>query len=236
MAKHFSHKKAIIIIGPPGSGKGTQAQLTAQHYDAIHFDMGRYLEGLFYSEEKSKNDPQLQKEKKNFETGELVSPPFVLNVLQQKILNYSNANVSVIFSGNPRTVYETIGDDKTPGVCNVLEAAYGKEHVVVFHFIVAGQTSVERNSTRKICSVCATPLLGILKLDLAQCPFCGGILRTRTLDKPDVIEERLREYEKQTLPVIGEIQKRGYAVHQIDAAPMPFEVFASIQSVLDAQI
>ena len=61
-------KRAVIIYGPPGSGKGTQAELLAKKFGFIHFDTGRYFEALLHSPETQKN-PVLRRERKNFDNG-----------------------------------------------------------------------------------------------------------------------------------------------------------------------
>jgi len=226
-------KKALIILGPPGSGKGTQANLVAQKYNVFHLDTGRFLENLVH-DSSLQTDPEVMRERDNFDSGKLLTPSFFIKWFFKKVEDVALRGEGIVFSGSPRTQEEAFGaasDDS--GLIALLERLYGKDGVVVFLLEVPKEVSIERNSKRIICSVCGGGILGVLNLNLSQCPFCGGSLRTRTLDTHDVIKVRLEEYRKRTMPIIEGLTKRGFVINHIDATPMPFEVFDSISSIID---
>ena len=91
---------AIIIIGPPGSGKGTQAELLAKKFGLVHLDSGAYLEQVVYNP-RFKNNKEIQRERKLFETGKLLTPSWVLEIVGGKIKELAKAKMGVVLSGSP---------------------------------------------------------------------------------------------------------------------------------------
>lgn len=221
--------KVVILYGPPGSGKGTQAELLARKYSFIHFDSGRYIEALVHSDE-AKKDPILMRERKNFDTGILCTPEWVLKVTKDEAVRVAKSGFSLVFSGAPRTLFEAFGDEKKKGLIENLEKHFGKENIHIILFTVGDNVSLHRNSNRKVCSVCGLPLMGSVKTD--HCGLCGGAMRTRTLDKVEIIKDRLVQYKTRTFPIIKELKKRGYTVKTIKAEKLPFEIFKSVERTL----
>ncbi|MEK7163068.1 MAG: nucleoside monophosphate kinase [Patescibacteria group bacterium] len=224
---------AIIIYGPPGSGKGTQARLLAENLDLIHFDTGQHLEKLLYDFRFKKNK-EIQRERHNFETGKLLTPSWVLKIIKKVAEEIAEAGWGIIFSGSPRTLYEAVGDQKHLGLMNVLEKNYGKKNIIILKLNILDEESIKRNSSRLICSVCKIQLLATFKkiAELEMCPFCGGKLYRRTLDKPEIIKIRLKEYRERTLPIEKELKKQGYKIININGESLPFKIHQRILSHL----
>lgn len=226
--------KAVVIYGPPGSGKGTQANLLAWTKNFIHFDTGKYLEQVVHDPE-NKN-PQIKKERELFDSGVLLTPSFVLKVTSEKSEEIAKAGYSIVFSGSPRTLYEAFGDENTPGLIAILEKAYRKENLFFLFLKIKPEVSIQRNANRLVCSICAT---AILYSDAAHkhktCPLCGAELRKRTVDNPAVFETRIKEYEERTKPIVTELKKKGYKINDIDGAPMPFRVFDDVKKALNLE-
>jgi adenylate kinase len=220
-------KVAIIIYGPPGGGKGTQANLLADHLGAIHFDTGRYLEE-YVNDPKNKKSKIVQREKKLFDSGKLLTPSFVLNIVKNKTKTIARANFSIIYSGSPRTVYEA------EGLFPILEKLYSKENIFVFILKVPAEVSIRRNSNRMVCSICGYTLLSHYYpvKNPKNCPVCAGKFYRRTLDKPEVIKVRLKEYENRTKPIFELTKKRKYKVVEIDGTPAPYKVFQKIIKIV----
>ncbi|TSC89097.1 MAG: adenylate kinase [Parcubacteria group bacterium Gr01-1014_3] len=239
-------KKAVIIYGAPGAGKGTQANLLSAAKGLIHFDTGKFLELIVHDEDKQKN-PEIKKEAKLFDTGKLLSPTWVLKIVKEKTGEIAKAGFSVVYSGSPRTLYEAFGSmydpdsgektspkSSTGGLIAFLENVYGKKNISVILLKVKSASSIQRNSNRKICSACGTVIMyNDTTHHHTTCPVCGGHLRKRTLDDPEVIKARLIEYEKRTAPIISEIKKRGYKVNEIDGEPAPYEVHKKVIKLLN---
>ena len=218
--------KAIVIYGPPGAGKGTQAELIAKNFDFIHFDTGRKLRQIFRSPE-SDTDPVLKEEKKKSQEGKLLSGPWILEIVSDAVERISSAGTGIVLSGSPRTLFEAVGSDEKKGVFELLEDLYGKENVHVVELNISPEESVKRNEVRFVCSVCGLPKLGWIKSD--QCVFCAGPFRKRADDGASKMEMRIQEYKEKTKPVLEEAKKRGHEILEVNADPLPYEVFAEIQ-------
>jgi len=218
-------KKVFIVFGPPGSGKGTQAALLADRFLLVNFDTGAYLEDIFRHWDGK--DKGIGKEKKLFDSGKLCTPEWVMRVVNKRVKQLARARIGLVFSGSPRTIYDAFGEPKKiDGVMDTLSTEYSKENITVFHLDVPEKESLKRNTSRLVCSVCKRQVLGIVKIKV--CPFCGGPLRKRTLDKPEVIKVRLKAYKEETLPLLKEFKNRGFKVVPIKGTGKPFNIFNSI--------
>lgn len=227
-------KRAVMIYGAPGAGKGTQANLLAWAKGFLHFDTGKYLEQIVHDPDNQKN-PKIKEQAKLFDSGILLDPSWVLSVVKEKTEAIAAAGFDIVYSGSPRTVYEAFGDNKNVGLIEVLEKEYGKKNIFVTLLKVRPESSVFRNSNRKVCSVCATPILYSEKThEHKTCPLCGGLLRKRTLDDPDIIKTRLKEYENRTKPILAGLKKRGYKVLEVNGEPAPDKVHSAVLKKLNA--
>ena len=151
----------------------------------------------------------------------LVAPPIgILKKSKKKTREVAQADFGVVFSGSPRTLYEA------EGLIPLIEKLYGRKNVFPFLLRVKPDTSIHRNSKRKVCSFCATPV--IAAHNLSACPLCGAPLKTRSVDNPKVIPTRLKEYEERTKPIFDYLKKRGYVLPHIHAEPLPFHVFKNV--------
>lgn len=220
-------QKAFIIYGPPGAGKGTQANLLAGKLGLIHFDTGKYLEQIVHDPEKQ-NDPEIKNEREIFDSGVLMTPSFVLKIILQKAEEIHKSGYGIVFSGSPRTLYEAFGDGENKGLIALLESTYGKENILPIFLKIDPHISILRNKNRKICSVCGTAILYNDSDQHKTCPLCGGVLRTRAVDNPAVLETRIKEYEERTKPILDTLKKQGYQIMEIDGHPLPYGVFDSI--------
>ena len=226
-------KKAVIIYGPPGSGKGTQANLLSWVKNFVHFDTGKYIENSMLYNPDFKHNKVVQRERKNFERGTLFTPSWTLGVVSKATQKIARAGFNIVYSGSPRTVYEAFGNSKNKGLVKILEKEYGKKNIFVFLLRVGPKSSTFRNVNRKVCSVCATPVLYNEETHRhLNCPICKGRLRTRTLDKPEIMKVRLKEYENRTKPITTELKKRGFTIKEINGEPSPYKVFESLARAL----
>lgn len=218
--------KAIVIYGPPGAGKGTQANLTANCFSFVHFDTGKYLESLIYNPTYKKN-AIIKRERNLFETGKLMTPSWVFDVVKTRAEKIAKAGLGIILSGSPRTLYET------KNFLPILEKLYGRKNILFFVIKVAPSASIKRNSHRLLCIVCGFPILYLKETEhfnvKSKCPFCGGKLFRRSLDKLQIIKKRIEEYDTRTKPIFAELKKRGYRLFEIKGTALPFGVFKNIQ-------
>lgn len=222
--------KAIIIYGPPGAGKGTQADLVARHFGFVHFDTGKYLESLIYNPAYA-NNRIIKREREFFETGKLITPSWVLSVVKKRANKIAKAGLGLVFSGSPRTLYEM------EGLLPEIEKLYGRKNIIFFFINVSQAASIRRNSHRLLCTVCGFPILYLNETEKFnvknRCFFCGGKLFRRTLDKTEVVKKRIEEYNIRTKPIFNELKKRGYKIIDIQGKDLPFKVFESIKSIIN---
>jgi len=232
-------KISVVIYGSPGSGKGTQADLIAEHYGLVHFDTGKVIEKTVH-DPKNAGDPVIQRERQLFDTGILCTPEWVLKLVTAKIREIAECeDEGLVFSGSPRTMYEAEGDKEKniPGVIPILEEIFGKENLIVLRLNVSAESSIFRNSHRRVCEDCQTPLLYSAETEkLTHCPKCGGRIVTRTLDVPETIKVRLEEYKNRTEPIFQFLKNKGISVIDIDGEPAPAVVTRSIFEKIDDKI
>jgi adenylate kinase len=225
--------KAVIIYGPPCSGKGTQAKLLAERLSFFHLDTGALLRDLFYNSSQNK-DVRLQHEKKLNEEGKLQTPFFVLPIVKNNIKKAIRLGQSVVLSGSPRTLYEAFGDKKHEGIITLLEKYYGKKNIFIFIIQISKREVIKRGLQRTICSVCRVSLLGSLKNNQKKCfktcPFCGGKIIHRFDDNKKVINIRLAEYHQKTESIFKELMKRKYKIFFIKGNFLPYRIHSLIVS------
>lgn len=224
---------AVILFGPPGSGKGTQAQLLADKLNLFHFDTGKYIRDIFYSPE-FKNNAIIKQERRLNESGQLNTSSWVFEIVSKKIKEIDKINKGIVLSGSPRTIAEAFGQNSdSNGLMDILEKDYGKKNIFIFVLKIPAKESIKRNTHRLICSVCRTPILNTSKLrniKISTCLFCGGKMNHRLDDEKEVIFKRLKEYENQSQPIIKEMKKRNFQIITIDGAPLPFKIHNSIMT------
>lgn len=227
------HTGAVIIFGPPGAGKTTQATLLEKKTGFISFNTGGILERIVHDPLRS-TDPIVLQARKDFDEGRLMDPTFVLSVIGERIRAHAKQGEGLVFGSNPRRIEEAFGTDTQEGLFDILSTTFPKENILVIEIDVSPEVSIERNTHRKVCSSCETPVINPKLLkgveELYQCTLCGGELQTRTLDAPEVISVRLDAYKQQTLPIIEELQKRNYTYKKVDGDQLPYQVFNSIYS------
>ena len=177
----------IIIYGPPGSGKGTQARRLADYFNLEHLDTGRVIEKKIYQPELL-NDPIIRRERNNFEKGFLCTPKWVAEIVKEKVKQIQGAGRGIVLSGSPRTLPEV------KELLVFLEELYGRENIYIFRLMIKPETSIFRNSHRRLCQQCGQMFAYTPENEkLKKCPQCGGQLVRRILDKPATIKIRLRE-------------------------------------------
>lgn len=175
----------LIVLGPQGSGKGTQAELLANHFRIPHIDAGRMLR-----DESSKNTIRGKKIKARIEKGELIHDEIMLYLLKNR-LKKQDCRKGFVLDGFPRTLNQA----KQFHVQNSLDK------VVFLH--ISDSIAVKRLSQRLQCENCGTIYgVEIKPKKNRVCDKCGGLLFQRIDDTPRVIKKRLMIYHKQVKPII----------------------------------
>lgn len=174
----------IIILGPQGSGKGTQASLLSAHFKLPHLDVGNLLR-----EEILNASAVGKKIKQTMDKGELVPDDLVISIVKTRLKN-PDCKKGFLLDGFPRTRYEA----------EALDSFAKIDRVVLLE--IDDALAVKRLSNRLQCIKCGT----IYGIDFPPktkglCDKCGGKLVARSDDKPEFIKRRLEIYHKEILPL-----------------------------------
>ena len=210
----------IVLFGPPGAGKGTQASLLSEKYGAAHISTGDTLR-----EAVANKTPIGLKAKSYMDAGELVPDDVVIAIAKEKLA--STGGEGFILDGFPRTLAQAEALD------TVLEEL-GMPLDAVVSLEVDDDELIRRLSGRRICSECGEPYHIQSKTPNKQgrCDLCGGELVHRDDDKPEAIRNRLKVYAGQTAPVLGYYARKGIR-ENIDAAGGIRDIFNRIADALE---
>ncbi len=205
--------KTIIFLGPPGAGKGTQAQRLAQEKGFIQISTGDILR------EAVKNGTELGKKAKEYmDAGKLVPDDLIISIIKEKLQELEGKDI--ILDGFPRTIPQAEALDKMlPELNRKIDA--------VILFEVPDELVIERLSGRRI-----DPKTGKVYHVKYNPPPPDVEVIQRDDDKEEVIRRRLEVYHQQTAPLI-EYYKKQNKLHVIDASKSPDEVYKEILSVIE---
>ena len=182
----------LVLVGPPGAGKGTQATLLAEHFKIPHISTG----DIFRANLKSGTELGLQA-KSYMDKGELV-PDSVTNAMVKDRLASAEG---FLLDGFPRNVAQA----------EVLRAFLGERNKpldAVVEFAINNEEVIKRLSSRRTCRGCGKIFPG----ELAKCDSCGGDLYQREDDQESVIARRLEVYAEQTEPIISFYRQEGLLI------------------------
>ena len=184
----------LVLVGPPGAGKGTQAQFLAAHYSIPHIATG----DIFRSNLKAGTPLGIQA-KSFMDRGELV-PDSVTNGMVKTRLLQDDLGNGFLLDGFPRNVLQAevlranLAEKLTP-LTAVLELSIDDDEIIT------------RLSSRRTCKDCGLPTVNNEK-----CPHCGGDVYQREDDKVEVISRRLEVYKDQTAPIISFYRNEGLLI------------------------
>ncbi|HHT9108011.1 MAG TPA: adenylate kinase [Candidatus Wunengus sp. YC63] len=188
----------IVFLGPPGAGKGTQAESISKREKIPHISSGNLLR------EAVEAGTETGKKARNYiEKGLLVPDQIVVDIIKDRILK-NDCKVGFVLDGFPRTLSQAkVLDEMLRNLGNRLD--------MVFYFSVSKESVVQRLSGRLICGACGANYHKIYVPSSKDglCDKCGGKLNQRADDKPETILERLRVYHEQTEGLIGYYKKSG---------------------------
>ncbi len=199
----------ILLIGPPGAGKGTQADLLSEDFAFLHFETSKIIEEKFQKAEAS--DKEMIEQYELFKTGKLNDPKLVRKWVMEELGKIGKNRKSIVFSSSPRTIFEAEGE------VPLLESLYGKENVYPINIEISDAESIKRNSNRRICKANRHPIPNFPEFaGIKSCPKDGSEVVTRILDDPEIIKVRYATYLKETKPVLDFLEKRGYGIIEIN--------------------
>lgn len=184
----------IVLVGAPGSGKGTACAELVKDYGFVHISTGDLFRANI------KNETKIGKIAKEYiNKGLLVPDEVVLDMLKDRLSQPDCVN-GVLLDGYPRNLQQVKSLDK---ICNVDLVLYLNANM---------ETVVGRLSTRRSCEGCKEIFNTVRDhLTSDKCPKCGGKLVQRDDDKVESIKKRLKVYYEETLPIVDEYKSRGIA-------------------------
>ena len=211
----------IVLLGAPGSGKGTQAKLLAEKYRIPHISTGDLLRANLAA-----GTPLGLKAKAAMDAGQLVSDDLVLDIIRERLRN-PDARKGFILDGFPRNIPQAQAlDGMLRNINQPLDAAVLME--VDFDILM------QRLTGRRTCVNCGAAYnvyTNPPRLE-DQCDRCGGHLHHRADDNEETIGNRLRVYETQTKPLIGYYRDQG-RYETMDAVGEVKEIMKRMVGVLD---
>lgn len=197
----------MLIIGPQGSGKGTQAQMLSEELQIPHISTG----DIFRDNIKNETELGLQA-KKYIDKGELVPDSLTIKLVLDRI-SKDDCAPGFILDGFPRNLFQA----------EALDESIEIEHAILVD--VSDEESVKRISSRKTCNSCGK-IYAVTKS--SECTKCGGELFTREDDNAETVKKRLQIYHENTEPVIKHYDKKGLLI-KVNGEQKIEEVFTEIK-------
>ncbi len=210
----------LILLGPPGAGKGTQAKMLSEKHAIPQISTGDILRQAV------KDGTELGRKAQGFmEKGLLVPDEVILGIVNDRLAE-ADCRAGYILDGFPRTLYQA------KALQSSLEEK-GEDIDTVLNLEVAPEQVVERLSGRRVCSVCGQGYNILFKPPRSDnhCDKCGGELYQRKDDREATILERLRQYNRQTRPLIDYYQAQG-KLQTVEGSGEIKEIFARLDAFL----
>ncbi len=211
----------LVLVGPPGAGKGTQASRISARYDLPHVATGEILR------ENVRNGTELgQKAKGYMDKGELVPDELIIDMVRERLVEADSDNGGFVLDGFPRTVaqaqaLEEVLDELDQALDVVVRMAIGEDEVL------------RRITGRRVCEDCGA--VYHVEADPPEqegvCDQCGGDLVQREDDTEQIVRDRLSGYREQTQGVVSFYEDRSM-LRDVDAEGKPDEVTERLLDVL----
>jgi len=196
----------IVMMGPPGAGKGTQAKILAERFDLLHLSPGDLLR------EAVREGTELGRKAKTFmDAGLLVPDELIVDLIGARIREEETGRArGVILDGFPRTLRQAEALD------GLLEES-GRSLDAVVNITLPVEEAVRRLTGRRVCRGCGANYHLLYKPPraLGVCDLCGGPLYQRTDDTEETARSRLEVYRRETEPLISYYARRGL-VREVD--------------------
>jgi adenylate kinase len=191
------HDKSIIILGPPGSGKSTQARFLSEEFDLAHVDIGKELRLV------ASQDTELGERVNHIihEKKELVPDSVIAAVLDNSLQKIDRG---ILLDGAPRC------NSQIDEVLGKL-ALYGRPLYKVVYLALPLEESIRRISSRYLCLICGQAYLKgrDKEVEAGKCSHCGGEIGQRKDDTEEGVRKRYQVFMEETQPVIEFFRKQG---------------------------
>jgi adenylate kinase len=207
----------VVMLGPPGAGKGTQAERLSRTRKLPKISTGDILR-----EAVTAGTDVGRAARQTMEAGNLVGDDIMIAIVQDR-LDRPDARCGFVLDGFPRTVVQATALDRMVD---------GRGPLVVLDMVVPEDVLVRRLATRRICSKCGSNAAPDWT---TACGKCGGRLVTRVDDGIEIVRERLKVYQRQTKPLVEYYGARR-TFTSIDGNRPPDVVTAAVDAALDAAL
>ena len=184
----------LILMGAPGAGKGTQAEILCKELNVLTISTGNILRAAM------KDESELGHRVKTYmDAGQLVPDDIIIEVIGER-LKQEDCKNGYILDGVPRTIPQAQAMEKL-----------GIEITAVISMMVSDETITKRMSGRRVCEDCGSSyhIVAIPSKVAGICDNCGGKLYQRQDDKPETVQSRLEIYHKQTQPLENFYEAKG---------------------------
>jgi adenylate kinase len=215
------HPLDIVLLGAPGSGKGTQAERIAPAFSLPHVSTGDILRGAV------KAGTELGVAAKHFmDSGELVPDEVVIGIIRER-LTEPDTTAGFMLDGFPRTLGQA-------GALDDMLAGAGRALKLVLLIDVPEEELVQRLAGRRACRACGRGYNVVFDPPKAEgvCDVCGGDLFQRDDDNEATVRNRLAVYGRQTEPLIGYYRDKGILSTVYGGGRNPDQVFADVETLL----
>lgn len=207
----------LVIFGPPGAGKGTQAGRIGQARRVPGISTGDILRDAVQA-----GTALGMQAKSVMDRGELVGDELMVRIVRERLARDDTAG-GFILDGFPRTVAQAVALDEMLAGCDPL---------VVIELSVPDAELVQRLSRRRVCGRCGGTYGAAGGEAVAACTRCGGELAQRSDDREEVVRERLRVYHEQTQPLVAFYEDRP-SFRRVDGSQPPDAVNAALGAAID---
>ncbi len=212
----------LILLGPPGAGKGTQAQRMVERYHLPQISTGDILRAAVKG-----STPLGTKAKGFMDQGQLVPDEIVIGIVEER-LKEEDCHPGFILDGFPRTIPQA---EALQPILTKIRKTIDQ----VINIEVESEELIRRLTGRRTCKNCGAMFHVHFQPPKTEgiCDRCGGTLYQRGDDKEETIRTRLKEYEKQTAPLI-EYYRDKKTLRSIQGVGGPDQIFDQIIRLLDA--
>lgn len=216
----------IVLLGAPGSGKGTQAKLLVEKYKIPHISTGDILRTAV-----SAGTELGKKAKVAMDNGQLVSDDLVLGMIQER-LSRPDAKNGFILDGFPRNIPQAQALD-------AMLARLGRPLQLGVLVDVDNQVLVKRLTGRRTCSSAACGATYNIYFSPSKspgkCDRCGSTLQHRSDDNEQTVKKRLQVYEQQTAPLVAYYRAQG-KLRTVRGVGAIKDIFKNLSDIIEAQI
>ncbi len=221
--------KLVILVGPPGSGKGTQALLLAEKKKMIHFEASKLLEKKFLNSSEGdvvtvgEEEYEIKEQERRWREGLLCEDGFVSHVIKESIEKTKDKKETVLLDGYPRTKKQA--EISLPFFLSL----YRARDILLISLEVDEEESIKRNTKRRVCALMRHSIISTPETEnLTICPLDGSVLEKRVMDDPEKIKIRLREFSEKTVPIIDYLQSKKINILRVDGTGSVSDVFFRI--------